>query len=781
MRRHPAGSFGGVVLPDIGIDQCGLSPDWKKIIEGLTLRSALRPVQHEALSQHRLLDSRRNVVVAAPTNAGKSLIGHLVLLDAVRKGQRAVLLEPLRALAQEQAEHLQERLHGLQIGAGGGTPMVKLSTGDYRLENETMASKPPESGEIVVATPERFDAILRNPEAKGWVDDIGALVVDEAHLISDARRGPVLELGIASLTARPAPPRIALLSATLGSPAGLAEWLDPCDIIESTARTPLEQEVWALADRDDADAVLAHEIQAALEDPIAAVLVFTYTRAMTDSLAAKLSQSLGQPVSAYHSGLSAATRSRVRRAFLSGECRCLVSTTALAMGVNLPATHVFIRDSQFFGHGRLRIEELVQILGRAGRGDRRGVAAVIVRPNDDWDALELSRSLSSPSLPPLRSAFDPQLGSSRQASTHHLDSSCLAGPIVAACLARNPDSGTPVVALEQLLGRTLAGSKLSSLVSPSLRKLSSPEMAVAYSDESGLWGLTRLGHAGVRACLPLPYLASLGQLTRDLLSLDVSGRLLRRWGVIDHLLLVSLASERSPSPRRFSESLAEQIDGWHEAQPRECKSLLFSEWIAGSENGSKAEELLGSLSEAIGQPVPPRKLARQRAYVAMLNALILLERSRGMTVLDLDERWKTKLESSGEENWRDTALWLLAGHAKVFDIRTFYHHLKEACGAGQEQVKDIKQAFTGIRRQAIGLLDELKYCSPLGPMLLSLRRTRRHAKSNSVGKATIKRLEDAGVTSLRQLAELSEAELVGMGIRRQYAAQITDYIRRRSR
>lgn len=166
------------------------------------------------------------------------------------------------------------------------------------------------------------------------------------------------------------------------------------------------------------------------------------------------------------------------------------------------------------------------------------------------------------------------------------------------------------------------------------------------------------------------------------------------------------------------------------------------------------------------------------AYVAMLNALILLERSRGTTALDLDERWKTKLESSGEENWRDTAIWLLAGHAKVFDIRTFYHHLKEACGAGQEQVKDIKHAFAGIRRQAIGLLDELKYCSPLGPMLLSLRRTRRHAQSKSVGRATIKRLEDAGVTSLRQLAELSEAELVGMGIRRQYAAQITDYIRR---
>jgi hypothetical protein len=629
-----------------------------------------------------------------------------------------------------------------------------------------MASKPPESGEIVVATPERFDAILRNPEATGWVDDIGALVVDEAHLIADARRGPVLELGIASLFARTAPPRTVLLSATLGSPACLAEWLDPCDVIESTARTPLEQQVWDLADEDDADGVLVQETQAALADQNAAVLIFTYTRSMTDSLAAKLSQALGQPVKAYHSGLSAAARSHVRRAFLTGECRCLVSTTALAMGVNLPATHVFVRDTQFFGHGSLRVEEIVQILGRAGRGDRRGVGAVIVRPSDDWDALELSQSLSSPPIAPLRSAFVPPLEASQRASSRHRDTSCLAGPIVAACLARSPDSGTSVEALEQLLGRTLAGSTLSALVLPALRNLASPEMALAYADESGLWGLTRLGHAGVRACLPLPYLASVGQLIRDLLHLDVSGKLLRRWSVLDHLLLISLASERAPSLRRFSESLAEQIDGWHEAQPQECKSLLFSEWITGSEKSSKADELLGSLSEAIGQPCPPQKLARQRAYVATLNAIILVERSRGMTIGDLDDRWKTKLDSSGEESWRDTALWLLAGHAKIFDIRAFYHHLKEACGVSQEQVKDVKQAITTIRRQAIGLLDELKYCSPLGPVLLSLRRTRRNAKSKSVGRATIKRLENAGVTSLRQLASLSETDLVGMALGR---------------
>ena len=43
-------------------------------------------------------------------------------------------------------------------------PKVTITTGDYRLENEMAASQPQGNGEIIVATPERFDAILRNPE-----------------------------------------------------------------------------------------------------------------------------------------------------------------------------------------------------------------------------------------------------------------------------------------------------------------------------------------------------------------------------------------------------------------------------------------------------------------------------------------------------------------------------------------------------------------------------------------------------------------------------------------
>ena len=142
-----------------------------------------------------------------------------------------------------------------------------------------------------------------------------------------------------------------------------------------------------------------------LSQPSTAAIVFVYRREGAEALARKLSDALATSVLAYHSGLSASERQRTRAQFRDGANRCLVATTALAMGVNLPATHVFVRDTTFFGSGKLRVDELLQILGRAGRGDRSGLGAVVVRQNDAWDADQLANALRDEALPPLRSSF----------------------------------------------------------------------------------------------------------------------------------------------------------------------------------------------------------------------------------------------------------------------------------------------------------------------------------------------------------------------------------------
>jgi superfamily II DNA/RNA helicase len=730
---------------------------------------------------HRILDSRQHLVVCAPTNSGKSLIGQLVLLEAVLRGERAVLLEPLRALAQEQANELTDLTKTLVPSVFQHAPRVQLSTGDYRLESEMPAEPPQQHGEIFVATPERLDAILRNPAHAAWLETIGSVVLDEAHLLADPRRGPTLELVIASMLAMPAPPRIALLSATVGEPERLREWLRPCQLITSSARSALHKEVWQLEGDEEVDAVLASELCQVLFETAASAVVFVYRREAAEVLARKLSDALKMRVLAYHSGLSASERQQARAQFSDGGCRCLIATTALAMGVNLPATHVFVRDTTFFGFGKLSVAELLQIIGRAGRGDRSGFGVVIVRQTDEWDADQLTKALRDETLTPLRSSFEPLLTRGRRI----IDGAAADGAaatLVATCLARAGDDGLASSAIVGLLGNTLGARALVPRVDAALRWLMEPSRWLAYRDDDGQSRLTVLGRAGVRAMLPLDYVGGLGQLTRDIISLDPSTKLLRRWTALDHLFLVSLMSNRSPKLRRFSEDLASQVDGWIETRPLEETSLLFSEWVMGAETASKADELLGSLGIGAVRSGPGAVgLARKKAYIAMLSAIVLDERARGVASLDIERRWSVTHLDGTEESWRDTALWLLAGHAAVFEVRAFYHYLCEHCAASPEQIREVKRALGRMRHQAYDLLERLKYCSPLGPLMRGVRDTLRANKETSLGVGTIRKLELAGIQTMQQIAQVDVESMVTLGVQRRFARQIRGYIRRRLR
>jgi len=334
-----------------------------------------------------------------------------------------------------------------------------------------------------------------------------------------------LELLVASMLSMPAPPRIALLSATIGEPEHLREWLAPCQLITSIARTALTREVWALEEAETPDDVLVSAIRDALAEPDGAVVVFVYRRQASDALAEKLAVSLDIAAHSYHSGQSASQRTRTRAEFQSSKCRCLVSTTALAMGVNLPATHIFVRDTTFFGFGKLRVDELLQILGRAGRGNRHGHGVVLLRPGDDWNAEELANLLHTESLPPLRSSFEVVSKSHSDRGANGDDPRDLAAAnLIASCLGRAGDGGLSKAQIGKLLGNTLGARSLATRVDASLRWLTDPSRVVAWNDEQQQLRLTALGQAGVRSMLPLPYLTGLGQLLRDLISLDTDGR-----------------------------------------------------------------------------------------------------------------------------------------------------------------------------------------------------------------------------------------------------------------
>ena len=778
MKRLPGGTTGGA-FDTSPLGGVAANP----LVHAISRGQTLRPVQSDALSRLKILESRRNLVVCAPTNSGKRMVGYALLMSAVQLGRRAVLLEPLRALAQEQAESLRELMGALPESLFPVRPSVILSTGDYRLEDEVFSSPPPSTGEIIVATPERFDTILRNPDNEAWVDSVGTVVVDEAHLLSDLRRGPTLENVVATMLSRPAPSRLGLLSATMGSPERLQEWLAPCDLVQSSARTALRKEVWALEAGEKADEILAAEVDKILDEPSHAAIVFVYRRADAEAAAARLSTRTSQRVEFYHSAQSVAERARVRKAFRCGECRCLVSTTALALGVNLPATHVILRDSTFHGEGRLSVSQLLQILGRAGRGDRPGLGAVIVRAKDAWQPDELAEALRKETLPSLTSSFERALGRTAKArddGNQAREASALA-TVIATALSRAGEAGLEEAQVSSFLTHTLCGQTLAARTGEGLRWLTDPSRSLAYRSDDRKYRLTVLGNVGVRTSLPLDYVAGLGQLVRDLLSLAPSGNLLKQCSRLDQLLVLALMSNRTPSFRRFSEDLAARIDGFVESCPADEKSMLFRNWIFGSAAVSKTDELFGSLGLSVpGAGRSDKAAARKSAYVAMLAAVVLNERSLGTSRDDLERRWSVSIQEGAEESWRDTALWLLSGHSQIFELRCFYHHLKDG-DATHEQILAVKSVFRRMRHQSYELMERIKHCSPLGPLLRGVRATKGTARRPRVGPRTIATLEAAGLRTMEEVGKLDLKQLVALGVQERFATQIQAYVRRRLR
>lgn len=766
-----------------------LPPDlpapWLSVLRTLAA-DGLRPVQAQALDQ--IITNIDNLIVTAPTNSGKSLVGWLALLRAVADGKRAVLLEPLRAIASEQFERLQHLAPALGPALGRNIE-VCLSTGDVRHQFEFLNDPPPDHGQIVVATPERLDLLLRDPVNDPWMSSLGVVVVDEAHLLGDRNRGPTLEGLITGLrfeaTAANRPcPRIVLLSATLGDTRPLEAWLAPTRVIASTDRCP--SLTIAVDERgEDGTTTVTAICQQILSDPTHAVLIFVYKTTDAVSLAKKMGTALGQPAVAYHAQMPAAQREQVAQQIRSGQCRVAVTTSAMAMGVNLPSTHVIVLDSVYPGVGEVPVAQLLQMCGRAGRGQTPGQAVVLVAHHDRRGVTNLAAQLGQgpAGLTPWWSAEERRgFGSAPRQDVGRLIDR-MAGVLARRTAyptigtpdpskPRPPDPGASLDFLRGYFGAALGGQVLSARASAFLDYLHDHRLA-HNTNEDGHWRLTVAGLSAARAGLPMRYAAAITQLLRDLLQLDEHGSVLARWTPLDWLIVLELISDQSPSLRSFSAKLETEVDAWRERHASTITSVLLADWLRGTDETSKADEICGSLDLRDDRGRPIRKqAAHQDGLMATLRAIVLWERAQGRSAADLEREWGLRNMTGVEESWRDRQLWLLAGCAEICDFPCFSWHLRHVCHADEARLTASKASLQAMRHHAYDLCGRLAVCSPLGGLLTAIRRRRQNADGATIGVQSIRTLEGAGITSVTQVMTKSVDDLVQLGLRRAFAEQV---------
>lgn len=185
------------------------------------------PPQRRTLAERGLLgSSRQAVVVSLPTSSGKTLIAQFRMLQALnqfedRKGWVAYLA-PSRALVNQVTRQLRRDFQPLGLMVERVSPAMEIDG----IEAGVLTEANDEARfRILVATPEKFDLMLR----QGWEEKIGRpltlVVVDEAHTIQDKVRGLRLELLLATINRECRDAQFLLLTPFIQNAREVARWL----------------------------------------------------------------------------------------------------------------------------------------------------------------------------------------------------------------------------------------------------------------------------------------------------------------------------------------------------------------------------------------------------------------------------------------------------------------------------------------------------------------------------------------------------------------------------
>lgn len=426
----------------------------------------LDPYQNQAMKH---LENGFSVLVAAPTGAGKTLVGEFGIYLSQRQGKRAFYTTPIKALSNQKYRDLLERY---------GSDAVGLLTGDTAINPQA---------DMVVMTTE----VLRNMlyREDGRIENLGYVILDEVHYLADRFRGPVWEEVILHL---PSYTQIIALSATVSNAEEFGQWLNQIrsnvEVVVSEHRpVPLQQHLllgdtlYPLYKKQALNPVLHAKIARisgrgtrAAKAPLPAVVLkeleeksllpaiyFIFSRNGCENALKHLLNSsidlttisqkrqieqicwerievipgldlqvidwdktkaaLLRGFAVHHAGLLPLVKELVEELFAQGLLGVVFATETLALGINMPARAVVLEslrkfdgaDFQFLTPG-----QYTQLTGRAGRRgiDNQGHGIVLYRPG--YEPANIA-SLASKRTYPLISAFKPSYNMSVNLIDHN--------------------------------------------------------------------------------------------------------------------------------------------------------------------------------------------------------------------------------------------------------------------------------------------------------------------------------------------------------------------------
>ncbi|KAL9054359.1 MAG: hypothetical protein Q9206_003581 [Seirophora lacunosa] len=409
------------------VDVSGMDGLCKRTFAGYKLLNRMQSLVYPVAYR-----TSENMLICAPTGAGKTDVAMLAILNAISHNVvpdpieqpeasdftvqtedfKIVYVAPMKALAAEITEKLGRRLAWLGV-------QVRELTGDMHLTKKEIVQTP-----IIVTTPEKWDVVTRKSTGDTeLVQKVRLLIIDEVHMLHD-ERGAVLESLVArterQVESTQSLIRIVGLSATLPNYTDVADFLKVNRMVgmfyfdASFRPVPLEQHFvgvkgkpGAKQSRDNLDQVAFLKVKEMLEQGHQ-VMVFVHSRKDTvltsriflkmaaeqscldlfdcqdvegySSAMRDLKQTKGREIrelvpqgfGTHHAGMPRSDRNKIERVFASGHIKVLCCTATLAWGVNLPAAAVVIKGTQLYSaqEGKFVDLGILDVLQIFGRAGR---------------------------------------------------------------------------------------------------------------------------------------------------------------------------------------------------------------------------------------------------------------------------------------------------------------------------------------------------------------------------------------------------------------------------
>ncbi len=413
--------------------------------------------QVEAIS---CINKLKNVVVCAPTGAGKTVIAEYAIMKALEEGKRLFYTTPLKALSNQKFHDFCEAY---------GKDKIGLLTGDISINREA---------QIVVMTTEVFRNMLYGTtlgKVEENLKNVNFVVLDEVHYMNDEQRGTVWEESIIYCSGYI---NIIALSATIANALELTDWINEVQgetyLVNSDFRpVPLRHFYYSDNCGDNILPLFSSEgrlnkkikpekrhrryIKSSKKDEKTHVklikilndrdmlpaIYFTFSRKRCNAYLGdcqklkllnhfeerRLSQIIDEyivdnpyiarskqleylyhGVAAHHAGLLPGWKGLIEKLFQQGLIKVVFATETLAAGINMPARTTVIssiskRSDE--GHRILTPSEFLQMSGRAGR---RGMDEVgyVITIGDPYHHPEEIAELASSAANPLESKFTPR-------------------------------------------------------------------------------------------------------------------------------------------------------------------------------------------------------------------------------------------------------------------------------------------------------------------------------------------------------------------------------------